>query len=212
MTTACPDPWTRVALDLARSRRRLVGPCWRLAVAAVAGPVELQGRDRLPAHPVVLAANHASHADTLVLLAVLRERSVLPAAAADYFFATRPRALATVGAVGGFPFPRQGRAGLDRALAVLAAGHDVLLFPQGTREGGPVRPGVGRLVEAGATVVPVRLEGTAAILPKGARWPRRHPVRVSVGAPVVAGTCPDGTTRQVAAHLGLEVAGRQEVA
>lgn len=201
-----PRGWTRLAVATAPARRFLVAPVWRLLARLVARPLVVEGRERIPAGPVVFAASHASHADTVVLLAALRGRSVLPAAAADYFFTGRGRGLAAVLGVGAFPFPRAGRDGLDRARAVLAAGHDVLLFPQGTRDGGPVRPGVGALCRDGATVVPVRVAGTDRVLPKGARRPRRHAVEVVVGSPVAAGTPTDRAARQVADHLRLPVA------
>lgn len=199
--------WTRTALALTGMRRRLVAPLWRLAASRFARPLEVRGLDHLPAGAVVLAANHASHADTVVLLAALRGRDVLPAAAADYFFATRVLGAATVVGIGAFPFPREGRAGLDRAEQVLAAGRDVLLFPQGTRDGGPVRAGVGVLGAAGATVVPVHLDGPAGILPKGRRRPRRHPVTVTIGTPIPAGTDRDVVVARVAAHLGVDDGG-----
>lgn len=197
------DRWTRAAVRLARARRLVASPLWRLVALAFARPIHVRGRDRVPAGPVVFAANHASHADTVVLLAALRHRTVLPAAAADYFFATRTRGAAAVAGIGAFPFPREGRTGLARVHAVLATGHDVLLFPQGTRDGGPVRSGVGRLAAAGATVVPVHLDGTDRILPKGARRPRRHAVTITIGAPVRGGTPVAETVARVAAHLDL---------
>lgn len=206
MTAPRPDRWTRAAVALAGARRRLVAPVWGATIAAVARPLVVDGLDRLPAGPVVFAASHASHADTVVLLSVLRGRSVLPAAAADYFFDGPVRGAAAVAAIGAFPFPREGRDGLDRAHAVLAAGHDVLLFPQGTRDGGPVRLGVGLLAREGATVVPVRLTGTGAVLPKGARRPRPHPVHVVVGAPIAPGTPVARATARVAEHLLLPTA------
>jgi membrane protein YqaA with SNARE-associated domain len=63
----------------------------------------------------------------------------------------------------------------------------VLLFPEGTRSKdgsiGEFRCGVGLLARRGATVVPVGLAGTQAILPKGRKTPCRAPVAVVFGHP-----------------------------
>jgi 1-acyl-sn-glycerol-3-phosphate acyltransferase len=79
---------------------------------------------------------------------------------------------------------------LKAALAVLAEGHAILVFPEGTRgeEGGTLRegkPGVGMLaVLSGAPVVPVFVSGSGAALPRGRALPRPTKVRVSFGPPL----------------------------
>lgn len=79
---------------------------------------------------------------------------------------------------------------LKAALAVLAEGHAILVFPEGTRgeEGGTLRdgkPGVGMLaVLSGAPVVPVFVSGSGAALPRGRTLPRPTKVRVSFGPPL----------------------------
>lgn len=143
----------------------------------------------IPHGPVVFAANHSSHVDTVMLeLALMRHghTKVVAAAADDYFFTRLWRALPVAVTVGAIPFPRHGRVGLDRAEALLADGWSVILFPQGTRDGGPFRTGIGHLLANGATVVPVTIRGTDRLLPKGARLPRRAPVSVVLGEPIVA--------------------------
>jgi 1-acyl-sn-glycerol-3-phosphate acyltransferase len=150
-------------------------------------PLAVTGRDHLPAGPVVLVANHASHADTAaVLLALPRplRKRLAPAAAEDYFF--RRHAIGAVVSLltGAFPFPRRGRAGIDRAAALLDSGWSVLLFPEGTRAGGRFRCGAGILAARGIAVVPVGITGTAEVLPKGRRMPRRAQVRIVFGEPM----------------------------
>ncbi|HEY7204965.1 MAG TPA: lysophospholipid acyltransferase family protein [Methylomirabilota bacterium] len=79
---------------------------------------------------------------------------------------------------------------LKAALAVLAEGHAMLVFPEGTRgqEGEALRegkPGVGMLaVLSGAPVVPVFVSGSGAALPRGRALPRPAKVRVSFGPPL----------------------------
>lgn len=136
----------------------------------------------LPPVPVVFVANHASHADTVVLLEVLaRRRPLAVAAADDYWFKDRIKGLALAGSLGAFPFPREGMRGLRRTEELLAAGWSVLIYPQGTRGGGKFRSGIGRLAAAGAVLVPVGVVGTRHVLPKGSNWPQRHAVSVYIG-------------------------------
>lgn len=152
------------------------------------------GRDRIPAGPVIFVANHAGHADTPLVLSALPRRHrarVAPAAAADYFFASPAAGALTQLIIGGFPFPRRGRDGLDRAHALLNQGWSVLLFPEGTRSPdgriAPFKRGAAMLAaRSRATVVPVGLAGTRHVLGKGRRIPRRRPVAVVFGAPIPA--------------------------
>ncbi len=161
-------------------------------------------RGAIPGGPVVFAPNHASHADVCALLAALPRRiraRTQPAAAADYFFAGRARGWATRLLFHAFPFPRRGGAGPARAHAALAAGRNVVLFPEGTRSTdgriAQFRPGIGVLAARGATIVPVGIAGTRDVISKGARFPRRASVVVTFGAPIrlVGADVPSATAR-----------------
>lgn len=155
---------------------------WFPVRLAFCSPLTVYHRAALPTEPVVFVANHASHADTVVLLEVLaRDRPLAVAAADDYFFNDTLKGLALAGSLGAFPFPREGSRGLRRTEDLLAAGWSVLIYPQGTRGGGKFRSGIGRLAEAGAVLVPVGVVGTKHVLPKGTRWPHRHRVSVHIG-------------------------------
>ncbi|MBT2211627.1 MULTISPECIES: 1-acyl-sn-glycerol-3-phosphate acyltransferase [Actinomadura] len=161
--------------------------CWRAAFG-LAGGLEVTGP--VPDGPCVIVANHSSHADTVALLAALpaRRRPVV-AAAADYWFAGRFRALVCRTAVAGFPV-RRSRGGFDdlaSAAAPLARGRCVIVFPEGTRsrdgEVGAFRTGAARLADlAGVPLVPVGLTGTRDLLGVHGRL-RRTRVRVGFGAP-----------------------------
>ncbi|MFI6387426.1 lysophospholipid acyltransferase family protein [Nonomuraea sp. NPDC050547] len=168
----------------AAMRRRL----WRTAFAcsgglAVEGPV--------PGGPCVVVANHCSHADTAALLAALPARlrpSV--AAAADYWFANRARALVCRTLVSGFPVRRGGGGSRDLAAAVrlLDQGRVLVVYPEGTRSRdgrvGDFHGGAARLAEAaGVPIVPVLLEGTGRVLPVHGRL-SRAPVTVRFLPPV----------------------------
>jgi 1-acyl-sn-glycerol-3-phosphate acyltransferase len=154
---------------------------WRLVFTGTGG---LRAEGQLPGTPCVLVANHASHADTAALLAALpaRRRPVV-AAAADYWFGKPGRALACRMA-GGFPVRRGGGGGADLVAAgtLLAAGRDVIVFPEGTRSRdgslGQFRSGAARLAaSSGVPLVPVGIAGTSRLLPVHGRL---HPARVTV--------------------------------
>ena len=159
---------------------------WRLAVIVWCRRLRIEGRDRVPRRPVVVVANHASHADTVLLqyaLATCHERPVLVAGAEDYWFRN---AAIGLGArfLGVFSFPRKGDVGLLRTHRALERQSSVVLVPQGTRSGGHFRPGIGRLAsEAQVEVLPVRLLGPDRLLPKGRFWPHRTDIVVRFGEP-----------------------------
>lgn len=161
---------------------------WRFILTGTGG---LRVDGRLPHEPCVLVANHSSHADTAALLAALppRRRPVV-AAAADYWFAQPLLALICRALVAGFPVRRSGGGSADLALGVslLAAGHDVIVYPEGTRtRDGSVaqfRSGAARLAGlAGAPLVPVGIAGTRALMPVHGR-PGRGRITVRIGTPV----------------------------
>lgn len=156
-------------------------------------PLRIEGRERLRGArgPFVFVANHASHADTALILRALPRRirrRTAPAAAEDYFFRNRFLGGLVSLLIGAFPFPRRGSAGLARAEGLLAQGWSVVLFPEGTRSTdgrpGEFRAGVGVLASWGATIVPIGIAGACDVLPKGHGVPRRAPVALMVGEPI----------------------------
>jgi 1-acyl-sn-glycerol-3-phosphate acyltransferase len=177
---------------------------WR-AVLTATGGLRVRGASRLPAGPCVIVANHNSHADTAALIAALpARRRPAVAAAADYWFGGGPRgwlpgpglrSAACQALCGAFPVRRGGGGSADLlgAARLLAAGRDVVIYPEGTRSRdgsiGEFRPGAARLAAlAGVPLVPVGITGTRALLPAtatGARG-RRAAVTVRVGMPVPA--------------------------
>ncbi|HZZ34685.1 MAG TPA: lysophospholipid acyltransferase family protein [Caulobacteraceae bacterium] len=157
------------------------------------------GRERLPTKgPAIIAANHNSHIDTLLLLTIFPAKTMSrlrPAAAADYFLKGPMIGWFSRKLVGIVPIAR------DRAMSgedVLrpareALEHDdiIIIFPEGTRgdasdEMGRLRHGVARLAEAfpDAPVTPVWLEGAGRVLPKGAHVPVPMNCTVLVGEPI----------------------------
>ncbi|HEY0952001.1 lysophospholipid acyltransferase family protein [Nocardioides sp.] len=149
--------------------------------------------------PVIIASNHLSFADSLVI-PIVAPRKVVFLAKSDYFAG---------GGVGGtlqkawfegmgmLPVDRDDTkaalASLDTALEVLGRGEAFGIYPEGTRSrDGRLyrgRTGVAHLaLTAGVPVVPVGLTGTERLQPVGSRLPRVVPVSVRFGAPIeVAG-------------------------
>ncbi|CAN5243144.1 hypothetical protein BH23ACT9_BH23ACT9_10310 [soil metagenome] len=204
LTAAPLEGWSAVTVHpvVRLLQRTVLFLLWRPLVALV-GPLRLTGAEHLPPGPCVLVADHASHADAIAIRVALHRagrRRVVAAAAEDYWFARQTTAVIAVLAAGAFPLPRHGDVGLQRAAALLRAGYDVILFPQGSRDSTARewRSGAGRLaVDTGATLVPVRLVGADAVLPKGARRLHANPVGVGIG-PAVRAWSGDGPESKAA--------------
>jgi long-chain acyl-CoA synthetase len=159
-------------------------------------PWRIEGAERLRhlKGPVLLIANHTSHLDAPLVLALLPaalRRHTAVAAAADYFFERQPLATLAPLALGAFPFHRQGAVAtsLTHCGHLAADGYSLLIFPEGTRSPSgalqPFKPGIGLLArELGLPVLPIHLAGPHAILPKGRSLPRPGPLTVTVGQPI----------------------------
>lgn len=132
-----------------------------------------------------MASNHESNIDP-ILLPVVCPRQMRFMAKDSLFKNFFLRALMRMG--GGFPVKRGrlDRGALNEFLSQLQAGYPVLIFPQGTRGGEKAHAGVGFLaVKSGKPVLPVYIEGTVHVLPKGKPFPQRHPVKVVFGKPII---------------------------
>ncbi|MCP3992228.1 MAG: 1-acyl-sn-glycerol-3-phosphate acyltransferase [Actinomycetia bacterium] len=160
------------------------------------GSPKVIGADRLTNidGPVIFAANHHSHADTSLLLATipthLRQDLVI-AAGADYFFPNRLAATVSALFIGAIPIERNrlSKLSIANALKTLEKGRNLLIFPEGGRSpdgwGREHRPGAAFVSKrTGAPVIPVYIEGTGRILPKGKNWPTRSPCAVVFGPPL----------------------------
>lgn len=173
---------------------------------------EVIGLEHVPSEgPVILASNHLSFVDSVVI-PVLMPRRVVFLAKSDYFDGPGLKgrlSQAWFEALGMLPVDRDDtKAALDSlqtALEVLGRGEAFGIYPEGTRSrDGRLyrgRTGVGHLaLTAGAPVVPVGLRGTEAIQPVGARLPRLAKVSVQFGEPLdfsgMIGTAPMGKLRR----------------
>ena len=155
--------------------------------------------------PVILACNHRSFCDS-VLLPLVVPRPVAYIGKVEYFRGRRLRQRVTAAfmrAMGTVPVDRSGGRAAAAALATsertVRAGWAFVIYPEGTRSpDGRLyrgRTGVARLALAtGAPVVPCAVSGTERVQPPDARWPRPpwrsgRPV-VRFGPPVPIGPRP----------------------
>jgi 1-acyl-sn-glycerol-3-phosphate acyltransferase len=171
--------------------RALARPLARLLTGA-----DVVGQERLPRRgPAIVAANHNSHVDTLLLLSVFPAATVgqvRPVAAADYFLTNPVLSWFATRLVGITPVSRtvaRGEDVLGPAKQALAEGEILVLFPEGTRgapeELAPLKAGVARLAEAfpEVPVIPVWIQGAGRVLPKGSVVPVPMNCCVLVGEP-----------------------------
>ncbi len=203
VTRPDPDPTLGVHYDTEWSRKYPV----RLARAVVldnvtrplaklvAAPL-VRGDEELAAlhPPVIFAANHVSHADTPLLLTCLplrfRHRTVV-AAAADYFFDRRWKADLWSFLLAAVPIERTrvNRRSAELATELLSDDWNLVIFPEGGRSpdgwGQGFRGGAAYLAaRTGRPVIPVHVDGTHRLLPKGSRGLRRAATAITFGTPL----------------------------
>ncbi len=149
----------------------------------------IQGREHMPPAGVaaIMPINHSSALDIVAGHVVGRPG----------FFAIKRESVEVplVGrflrSIGGIPIQRdeQDVAALREMSAALRTGHILGIAPEGTRSKtgrlGHFDPGfIWLAARTGAVVVPTAVHGTARLLPKGARFPKRGEIWVRVGEPI----------------------------
>lgn len=174
-------------------------------------------RERVPlTGPVILAANHASFIDPpLVGIPLKRPLNYM---ARDTLFRF-PGVGATLRSWQAIPVDREGGggAGLKAILDRLLKGGAILLFPEGTRTHDgklqPGRSGIGlAVIKSTAPVIPVRVFGTYEAFGRHMRFPRRHPIAVKYGEPLLfddlraeAKTCVKPRLKQIYQQIADEI-------
>ena len=174
---------------------RLLRVLVRVIFRLIYRPV-IVGREHVPSTgPVILASNHLSYVDSVVL-PVVAPRHIAFLTRSEYFTGTGLRGAFVRWfflTMGQLPIRRgehrASRSALETALTVLRSGEAFGIYPEGTRSrDGRLwrgRTGVGWLaLEAGCPVVPVALQGTERVQPVGKSRLHLAPVRVSFGEPI----------------------------
>jgi acyl carrier protein len=176
---------------------------WFLMLSGI--PVAVRGQENLEIKaPVVLAANHTSYLDALVLLAILEYRGYAFVAKREFQDSFFMRALLS-------GFGTQFIERFDVAKSTEHAGElaeaakrgvSLIVFPEGTltRNTGLMGFRTGAFqaaAQAGIPVVPVALRGVRSALRDGTWVLRRAAVSVTIGAPIA----PSGSDWQAAVEL-----------
>jgi 1-acyl-sn-glycerol-3-phosphate acyltransferase len=197
--TVGPHRW-QISLPARTARRVLRAHAYSNPVRKWCQPLTVLGREQLDdLHgPAVFIANHTSHLDAQVLHAAVPNRyrkRLAMAAAADRFFVKGRKGLTKKAAWNSlaynmFPIKRSGgRAALEHGEWLLERGWSIVIFPEGGRSTGGkfarFRVGPALLaIERQVPVVPIYLDGLAAIRPKGSQAMRAGAVTVKIGAPM----------------------------
>ena len=172
--------------------------------------------------PLILASNHRSFIDSVVIPAVT-PRPVNFLAKSDYFEGRglKGRLVKEWFVIfGALPVDREDSraaiASLDTALAVLADGGAFGIYPEGTRSrDGRLyrgRTGVAQLaLTSGAPIVPIGLVGTERLQPVGSNRPRLVRVTVTFGEPIDVrgrydGVPPGRARREITDQVMAEIA------
>lgn len=160
--------------------------------------VHIRGKDNLPLHrPCILAANHNSHLDTLILMSLYpldKLKTIRPVAAADYFLKNKWMAWFSLKVLGIIPLDRVNTMDrCERLMGVesaLKAGDSIILFPEGSRaengEMAPFKSGIAHLAKdfPHIPVIPIYMHGTGKVLPKGEKLLVPFGMDVSIGKPI----------------------------
>ena len=151
----------------------------------------VRGVENVPTEgPAVLASNHLSFLDPMLVGSCIRRRRRCCFLARDTLF--RGFLGWLISRTGAYPVPRESSAplrALKLCLKILARGQVLVLFPEGTRsrsgQMGEVKKGIGWIASRSqAPVVPVRVSGTFEAWPPGRKLPRLRPVSVVYGEPL----------------------------
>ena len=150
------------------------------------GGMEVHGQENVPMEgPLIVASNHASHLDPMIMGAAFKR---------DLHFMARRTLFDVPGFCWlitqnqAFPLNRDGdsRDALRAFGERLDMGNAVVMFPEGTRSPdgvlGEMKPGIGMLaVRNLAPVLPVYIWGSFQGWPRGRKYPRRHHLKVMMG-------------------------------
>lgn len=161
------------------------------ALAETFASLETEGWDALPPGPCLIASNHQSFLDPPLIGASLPFEIAFVARKSLFENPVFGRVIRACRAI---PLDRDEAdlAAIRRALATLAEGRKLLIFPEGTRSADgellPAKAGAGLLaLRSGTPVVPVRIRGARDVLPRGGSIPMGGArIRIRFGKAITA--------------------------
>lgn len=170
---------------------RLAVPAARFGLWAAGVRIRVSGRERLDRRRNYLfMPNHCSNVDPPVVVAALRRDTRMMAKASLF----RIPIFGAVMRLAGFvPVTREQRdaaiTAVQQATERLRAGLDFVVFPEGTRSRDdkllPLKKGPFFMaVDGGAPVVPVRVRGSRAVMPRGGKVIHPGEITVEVLEPI----------------------------
>ena len=171
--------------------RRLSRIWARLLLTTLRIPITVEGLEHLvPGQTYVFAANHRSQFDIFVLLVTLPGEFGWVAKKSLFQIPIFGQAM---GRLGNISIDRdnlqEAIKSLNQAAALVQGGRSVIIFPEGTRATSrellPFKKGVFIMArQAEQPIVPVTINGTLAIQPRGSFSIRPGPVKVIISPPI----------------------------
>jgi len=173
------------------------------------------GKHNIPkSGPFLLAPIHRSNIDTPLAAAVTSRR--MRFMGKDSIWKFKPIGW-VISSLGAFPVTRGSadREALKRCISVLESGEPLVLFPEGTRQSGPiVQPlfdGAAYVaVKAGVPIIPVGIGGSEGVMPKGSKMIYPRKCVLVVGEPIVAvadesGRIPRSAVKDITERLTVDL-------
>lgn len=158
--------------------------------------LEIAGAEQLPAGPKVVAANHYSHLDPVILGIPLGPARFL---AVDELYGNWGWFDGVITWLGAIPLTRTRVpfGAMKEALVTLDAGGTIGMFPEGRRvwtwgEAAPKRGAAWLAQRAGVPLVPIAIEGSDGSLGRESTRLRRWPVRIAITEPIDPHACAPG--------------------
>ncbi|TAK06740.1 MAG: acyl-CoA synthetase, partial [Candidatus Manganitrophaceae bacterium] len=174
-----------------RTAARLARRWARLFLRLAGCPLTVEGESNLiRTGPLILVSNHASYLDSIVLMATLPLNFLFVAKQELTHVAIIRTFIRKVGHLTVSRIDLRSGEGTERIKKALQRGWSILIFPEGTfsriRGLRSFRLGAFKVAaETGTPLCPIALRGTREYLWSG-RWiPRRGPVHVVIGAPII---------------------------
>ncbi len=153
--------------------------------------VVLKGEENIPRGPAVYMANHASHFDVFALLGHLNVQFRWTVKKELFRIPLLGLAMRRAGYIRLDRFNHEkAMEGMRRSAETIRSGTSILIFPEGTRSCDgrltfPFKKGGFHLAkEAGVPIVPITVNGTYGILPKGGAKVRPGTITIVIGRPI----------------------------